>query len=498
MEKNDDLQSNEDVFESDFEMNETKKEFPWKKVFIVLGAILIIILLFLLLRGCVSGSNSSSLENDLLKASKSYYKVHTKELPNVEGECTYVTLETLSKANLISLDKKYKTCDKNETQVKVCKVNDTKYQYTPFLKCGKIVTSFGPWKEGTVKDLIVDKSDVDFRFLGKIISNDVKFYYPNNLNNPKDVNEYYTSSPSAGYDLKDSETNNASKWYTIKTAYNYYKNGEHVQIMPAGYPNKADEQRSTILSPIALTETEYLKKTKDKVVMYAKSGNFEGTKANPTNKAYPYKYVCIDGNILGEIVSSIPCEERKEDKEGKITHTHTLRTVYTCNGETDSTQGKTCEKKDLIWYEASSTNKNKCTYDVNGSYLCMKYDQGYEYTSYTWKWYNTSNYRSYYPNGAQSASGTKTYYISSPAKGAIKDETTKTTAWKWYKIANVVGGKPTTEKPEFVDLTKGYVTKIELISAFKEKGFAIETLKDIKDNELTDYKTKILYRNRTK
>ena len=113
------------------------------------------------------------------------------------------------------------------------------------------------------------------------------------------------------------------------------------------------------------------------------------------------------------------------------------------------------------------------------------------HTQIKWQWYKETSVKSYYPSGKTTADKENTYYVTSPVKGAIKDTSTKATAYKFYK--NVEG---TSGSEEWVTITNGYVSETELVQAFSELGYKVNSLKDIIDNENLRYQVKLEYRNR--
>ena len=164
-------------------------------------------------------------------------------------------------------------------------------------------------------------------------------------------------------------------------------------------------------------------------------------------------------------------------------------------------------------------------------------------------WYkNTDDVRTYYPSGSASASGENVYYVSEPFKGAIKDTSTRATAYKWYneKIqttstysAVAPSGYTSTKKtsdykwsdwsnwsttnPKVSDsrereietktkiklqeiqgqteeswqnLSEDYISENELINMFKQKGYKVNTLEDVLNNGQIRYQLKLFVRNK--
>ena len=160
----------------------------------------------------------------------------------------------------------------------------------------------------------------------------------------------------------------------------------------------------------------------------------------------------------------------------------------------------------------------------------------------------TYSTRSYYPSNATSASGENTYYQNAPVSGLVKDDSTAAQVSKWYKtITNVTdkyyatapssgatkasdgvwgnwssyqtsqpkayantrqiesrikvkyqkitAGAPT---DTWKSITDNWVSESELISAFQENGYQVNTLKEIEDASDLRYQVKLEYRNRKK
>ena len=110
-----------------------------------------------------------------------------------------------------------------------------------------------------------------------------------------------------------------------------------------------------------------------------------------------------------------------------------------------------------------------------------------------WKWSKNENVTKYYPSGSSTASGEKTYYPTSPVSGAIRDDATKATVYKYYKI--VSGDQSNGNYEQWAEVTDGYVFEDELISAFQGLGFDVVSLNDINRMETLRYKLQLQYRD---
>lgn len=222
---------------NDFDDEERKNPLV-KIVLFLIALILVFLLVMLLTKGC----ESKNIEKTLLDASKKYYENSDDNLPEAIGECSTVTLDYLLSENKIANSKNFDSCDGQATKVKVCKVAIGKYQYTPVISCGtNDDTIFGDFEVGDVSDLVVDKSDVRFKYLAQSFTSKEKLYYPNNKKVESEVIELYTSAPTSDYSYKDKAVNNAAKWYKETTGTTYWNNGAYSSTAPAGYPTQGKE-----------------------------------------------------------------------------------------------------------------------------------------------------------------------------------------------------------------------------------------------------------------
>ena len=457
------------------EYNDETQQVPWKRVILILLALIIVIIIILLLLKSCGNNSGDKLNEDLLKAGKDYYTENYPLLPQANGECSMVSLKQLVDAKLLD-GSKYSNCNDSETLVKVCYLESNKYHYVPILSCDKEKTEFGTWQEGIEEDLVKDESDVRFTFLGeelkKVESEEsVKNYYPNNLTSADKVKEYYIKSPAKDYTNKDSKTDEAYKWYTEKKSTIYWNNGGYSSTQPEGYPNKGESKKETELTVTKPKSASY--RTIENVTLY-----------RTQEIARPFKYKCIDRNLPANsaIISDTVCEKRNA-----TTHLITLDIYYTCDGTNKVDQGTACGK-------ASEWTTKKCETDKIKGINCES-KAGYKYTDTKWKWYKNTTTKSYYPSGKASADLENTYYISSPVTGAIKDTSTKATAYKFYKV---IDSKTTSEVEEWIAISDEYVDLDTMINQFKALNYDVDSLVDINNNEKLRYKLKLEFRNKVK
>lgn len=487
----------------------------------------------------------SNNEKTMLSSAKKYYKINYKKMPEVIGDCNTVDLNELLLSNLIE-KKNFKNCRGKSTKVKVCKVSEDKIQWTPILECDEIKTEFDEWKEGTLKDLVKNQSDVKFEFKpSKIelseedLSEETEEYWQEdvpydayktvgssdyyryrdkiyvwNLNKKQYYggNAYYLNSPASGYDKKDSPKV-ASKWYKEGSKI-YWNNGKFSSTQPDNiYVNKIDGYT---------------------VKIYRTRNWIEVSK--PYERE-PYNvYVCSKEGSNLNIHSLVPCTSQPDG------YTKEIQRYSACVGTTPvdpSSKCKACNSGKL------KTDRTSCgSYGDWGLYTstpCVASDTCEVKTKNMFRWYKTD--RNYYPSGAKSASVEKAFYTS--LSGYIKDSATTTTAYKWYKLVKT--GETTTysdiapnalatksskykwgnwtsysiseptgnintevetktkvrlRKPKeeanekWKDLSKEYVKQDKLLEIFKDNNYEVDSLKDININGEIKYEIKMFYRNR--
>ena len=474
---------------------ERGEERNWPRVVLfILGAIILALIIFLLIRGC--GKNNAvnnNLEDQLLKAGKEYYSTDNTLLPQATGECKTVTLGTLVDEKLLNNDN-YTDCNKDKTYVKVCKLESGKYHYLPVMQCGSKLAddNFTAWQEGNESDLVADKSDVRFTFLGeKLEISDSALEKEETawLDELNGVN-YKTISSAKYYRYRDL----AWKWQT--TTKEYYGTNTYYTGSPAsGYTN-ADG---------STTGWKWYTEIK---------GNVWTKVSEPTmKKSWLFELTCTDGDqIIYHVKASNGCPS------GYFTVTK----LYTCDGTT-ALDGDNVDNRDCypICPEGQILNnaKTEC-----GNYNVV---------------------RKYYPSNSTTASGENTYYVTAPVSGAKKDESTQANVARYYKpitkTSNYSSTAPSsdavkvgdgvwgswssyqktqpkayantrqiesrtqvtyqkisgnTNLDNWVAISDNYLSENDLISAFKNLEYDVETLEDIENASDLRYKLKLEYRNR--
>lgn len=449
------------------EYNDEKNRIPWLRMIITAFVMaLIIFVILLLLKNC----KKTSLRGDLVDAAESYYEKYPTSLPKEVGECYVLTLSTLEKEGLVDTNK-YSTCDKTKTYVNVCYLENLKYNYSATLSCKVETTNYEMWKDGNVSDL-VEGSDVRFMFTGEQYTlapedteNATKYYYPTNTTNVDEVSNYYASAPAEGYNNNEGETT-GYKWYTQSTVKSYWNNGTYSATAPNGYIYKDSEKITTSYSDTKPESASY--RTINEVTLY-----------RYRKIASPYRYICVPANATNtDIAITSPYHCGLNDQGfTKVWEVH-----YSCDGGLTTTN-----KFDTICSDYTEWSKESCTTNYSKGIECES-KQGYEYTDTMYKWYKNINVRSYYPSKSYSASGENTYFVTSPVSGAIRDDSTSSQVYKFYKTDSEMVEK-------WVEVTDGYVTLDELISTFNNLGYQVNSLSDIKALENIRYNFKMQYRN---
>ena len=533
---------------------------------LIVAAIVIVIILFL--RGCANRTVDNNPTNDdpttfdyestLLEAGKKFYENNTDLDPIANGECSTVELSTLTSRGLVNPDN-FSSCDGSETYVRVCVLPNGTKHYTPWLSCSDKDSNseYGEEKEGTISDIKQDESLVRFTFLpmrlktggsalGKVEElwkEDVKYstyktlattkyyryrdqlftwnvqdktYYTSKGEKKKasDVNEYYTVAPNSNYNLHDSKTDEAYKWFTVTGGTKTWaldKNGNKIPSQKAiGDYNLPGE---TIIA------------------------NRQKRTVTGTTAAHHY-YICGKYSTSSE-------KKYQLDKEcGTGTDTqlkYTFEEFYTCGyGDVaDIEAGRVKKGETCNTYSDWKLTFEQCDTALD---TCRAVTPVYYYY-----WYKlTGGTKKYYPSGSTSASGENIYYTSAPTKDATKDLNTKATAYKWYKAtesetteytatAPQEGATKTskskwgswsswsTKNPKVSDgrtrqiqnktkiklqqitgttesswekLSEDYVSEDEMITIYKNNKYDVNSLQDINNNGELKYEIKMIIRNK--
>ena len=550
-------------------------------IIIIVLVLAAIILTLLLMNSCSrrSGNNENNggngggnsgdninREQILLNAGKNYYQAHMEEVPNAIGECSLVDLQTLQDARLVSSND-FPNCNLSTTFLKVCMLENKQLAYTPWITCnGKYSdTEYGNLVEGTLSDLIVNQTYIEFKFLPQVMKKGgqtlgpveemwkdeitydsyktlatTKYYryrdklFTWNLSKrnyytstgdvsaSKYTKEYYPLSPRVGYTGYSDRTFDAYKWYTVTGGVKEY----YMQGNAPGYS-------ATAVGDYTIKETPAIE-----VIGYSKRSVI----STYSPKKY---YGCTTGaNGTREVLTPYPCGSSGHNPG----YNYTLEVFYTC---VDSTSTKDAIRANMVSGPNSTCYKYGAWSDYSRTDTCNIKDTTvcrYK-VAYLYKWYKvTGEKKAYYPSGSTTASGEKVYYTSAPVKGAIKDTSTKTTAYKWYSETKSVSTKFTAVAPSgyssatrtedykwtewsswskknpkvndgrirsietkskiklqkinpasgngWENLSDNYMYEDELINLFKTKNYDVNNLEDINNNGEIKYLLKMYIRNK--
>lgn len=503
--------------------NDRAEERNWPRiVLIILGTIIVALIILLLIKGCTKNNQKGDIERDLLEAGKEYYNIDITLLPQATGECETVTLGTLLEENLLTKPENYGDCNKEKTYVKVCKLESGKNHYLPVLQCGSTLAddNFEGWKDGTENDLVIDKSDVRFTFLGEKLEID-----EDNLDKEEEawldeltgVN-YQTISSTKYYRYRDLMW----KWNT--TSKEYYSKDSSVYFASAPDSDYANAEGTT-------TGWKWYKTVSNGKVWQKTSDPIE-------TKASLLRHICYNGTIKQ---SDTACGEGWSSyKQGN---------GYICVQGQFGAFNSECSTKGADWKEYGRQYSCDGTNIVAEGTVCSPTcPTGTTLNSAKTECGNMveSTTRKYYPSNSANANEEKNYYLTAPITGAIKDDSTATNVSKYFKtiisttdkyystapstgatkVGDGVWGNWTeyqTTQPKayantrqietrtkvvykkvnntsnldnWVAISDEYLSENDLIAKFQSLGYEVDTLEDIESANDLRYKVKLQYRNR--
>ena len=574
------MSNNYDEYEyDDSNISKKRKSYDFlEKIGVILLIVSAIIIILMLVKSCGNSRRNDNnnveptpsedvtidYESALLAAGKKYYENNRDEYPESAGECSQVTLQTLIIGGLLDANT-WKNCNTVNTYVRVCMLENRTIQYTPWFACNDKLSNeeYSDSVEGKLNDIIADETYVDFIFLpqelqkskeelGKVEEvwkEDVKYvsyktlgtttyykyrdqlfkwnvtkklYYSTSgdKTDPSKIDEYYVSAPKNGYTGYDNKTTEAYKWYTTTSK--------------KEYALTADGQKAVSTKPIG----DYTHNEGGIIVTMHKTRTVTGSRA-------PTKYYACSTSSTSKywLFQPEPCPS-KLNPEYKV-----LREIfYSCadpNSSSDTVYGKKVNETDkcVTYSDWSSISTGECS-GGKSTDTCLQVSA----TFYYWYKIVDNGDRTYYPSGASSAAGEKVYYTKAPVNGAIKDVSSKTTAYKWYTQSTSVTSTYTAVAPsgyvnatktsdskwsdwsnwsksnpkisdgrnrqiesrvkiklqeikstsstDWVDLSTDYMSKDQLVRVFKNKGYNVSTLKDINNAGEIRYQIKMLVRNK--
>ena len=533
-----------------------------------------IIIIIMLITSCTNKrkSNNNGGDDDgvkidyvssLLAAGKKYYINNKNEYPASPGECSQVTLQTLIMGGLLSSED-FKQCNSVNTYVRVCMLENQTLQYTPWFACNDKLSSeeYGEKVEGSLSSIVPDSTYVEFIFLPQTLQNtqeqlgnveevwkdDIKYtsyktleqityyryrdelfrwnvtsklYYTTtgDKSDASSVKEYFVSPPSGRYTYSDSKTTEAYKWYTTTSKKEYART------------SSGDKALST--KPIG----DYNMNEGGIIYTMHKTRTVTGSRA-PT-----LYYACATSTTSPYRIFQPEACPSKENPSYK----YQMDKFYSCADPTsasDSVLGQRVNENDKC---VKYSDWSVATY---GACPSGKSDTCIEVSATFYYWYKMvdNGDRTYYPSGASTANGERVYYTSAPTDGAIKDQATRATAYKWYKQDTTTTSNYTAVAPrgyinasktgdskwsdwsnwsksnpktsdgrnrqieskvkiklqeiksvastDWVDLSVDYMSEDQMIRVLQNKGYNIGTLKDINNNGEIRYQMKMLVRNK--
>ena len=499
------------------------EERNWPKiVLMILGIVIVALIIFLLIKGCTNNKQNGDIERDLLEAGKTYYQTDITQLPQATGECEIVTLGTLLEENLLTSPQNYSDCNNEKTYVKVCKLESGKNHYLPVLQCGNTLAddNFDGWKDGTENDLVIDKSDVRFTFLGErqeIDKNNLEKEQEAWLDELTGVN-YQTIKSTKYYRYRDLMW----KWNT--SSKEYYSSDSSVYFASTPDSNYANAEGTT---------------TGWKWYTTVSNGKVWQKTSDPTvTKASVLRYICYNGTI-----------KQSDTACGEGWTSHKQGNGYVCVKGQFGSFNSECSTKGPDWKEYGRQYSCDGTNVVSEGTVCpVTCPEGTTLNSDKTECGNMveSTIRKYYPSNSATAAGEKNYYLTAPITGAIKDESTaanvsryfktitKTTD-KYYSTAPSTGATKvgdgiwsnwteyqttqpkayantrqietrtkvvykkvnnTSNLDKWVAIVDEYLSEADLIAKFQSLGYQVTTLEDIENAKDLRYKVKLQYRNR--
>lgn len=536
-----------------------------RRLIIVTLIIISIIIVLFLIKSC-NNSNNKKIKNEfdyessLVEAANKYFEKNQTNYPSNIGECEEIELQALIDRNFVK-GEDYTKCNKIKTYVKVCMLENKKIHYSPWIACADKNSEDEYTGEfiGTLSNIKSNSTMVSFKFVPqelvssqeiygneeelwkdeirynsyKTISTTNYYRYRDELflweiknkkyyttlgekDKSSDVNEYYKTSPDSRYNLKDN-AQIGYKWFTTSSKKTYAVDSKGNKILSAvkieGYPYS---EQVTCMQ----YQTRNITGSKDPNHYYkcAKS-------KNSTNYIYQYEK---------------PCGSKENP-----TYVYELDNLYTCGY---------ANLQEIINKRVSSKNEKCNSYSewvyINGSCditkdTCRKVEP---YCKYNWYKIENNALKTYYPSNSNSASSESMYYLKSPINGAIKDENTKSTVYKWYReissktneyTATCPKGNETCIKTKdskwtdwseysvddpkindgrnrqietrtkiklqeikgitndsYKDLSDKYLNEYELIELLKQKNYSVNSLNDITNNGKLKLKIQMLIKNK--
>ncbi len=458
-----------------------------RRIIIVLMIVVAILLIIFLVKSCNNRKKPTpepvtfAYEDTLLDGAKKYFDVNYEKYPKNSGECFEIELQALIESGHIKAED-FSKCNTTNTYVKVCKMENGAYHFYPWLVCSdkNSESEYESERIGSQIDVIPNKTVVSFKYmpqkyengdaiLGKVeelwkdeikyeayktLSSTTYYRYRDKLyrwslqknsyytskgdTTSSKAKEYYVTSPSSSYTQKDKKSD-GYKWYTTSAKKTYAVDSKGVKIFShdliSGYPYYDNG-----------------------VCAYYQTRTVTGT----TN-AYHY-YKCSKSKNSTTYIYQL---NTKCGSAENPTYSYQVDSFYTCGygvaAEIEAWRVGSSSAKCNTYSEWKNT-PNAC--DTTQA-TCR---QIAPYCVYNWYKVDENSNKKYYPSGSSNASSEKVYYTEAPVNGAIKDTSTKTTVYRWYKTTTTTSSSYTAIAPS------GYDNAIKL--------------DDYKYSDWTDYSTK--------
>lgn len=484
-----------DNYQSNDEYKEEYKERDdndGKKIAIIIVLLLLLLLgLFFLIRFLFFNTTKEDL---LLDAGKEYFEEEKEDLPVLAGTCVTISLDELKEKNYLEKVNKFKKCDGEKTIVKVCKLESGKLQYAPLLTCTNYNSDelYNDFKYGEENELVENESDINFLFIPKEINkgslDDIKEVEV--IKTENEYRKYVVLSETKVYRYRDME------WLWTGTIKKYYPNGETNSSKVTATSNT---QPSSEYTEKEATTVKYYS-TKSYPSTCAEKTEFKITSI-ATLTAPKTIYSCYSPNGTSILKKWKPCSEAGLTSTGEP-NTYTCGTLTTSPLVSSTAKCGTCSSGLILSSDGKSCGTYVCpgtwsnwtkTACTGNSTVCKSK------TETEYKWYKTVD------------GSTTDYSATAPYPGLIKSGEGKWGEWSKYSTTKYTKSETrdieenTLLKIKPVDennskywnlLSETPVTMEEMIKIFKDKGYDVETLEDIYNNNMISYGIVLQYRNK--
>ncbi len=571
------------VEEQSFGGFQEKKSLPIKKLLIIFGVVLLIVVIVLAIVLLTEKDKEKEVVNNyeneyydaIVNAGKDYYDKNKSLVPTAIGDCTSVSLDTLLKSGSLTSNEVIDSCDMTSSIVKACKLNSGNVHFAANLSCSddRLKINYSQWQSGDENSAgFTPDSDVKFEFLAqKLVTTgatgeekeywedeidleansyvvtgrktyyryrsiqyrwylEEKNYYPNNSTNSLTVSTYYKEAPNKDYTLKGSEVKNAAKWYV----YTHDVYDGYSSVAPKGYPVKGESGEDIVSVSFDKPKEESYRTIK------ANQDVYRVRSYKVVDELMKVKYQCYNP-ATGHYIDNVdkPCNEDEDAIKAGLTTIKAYKCYYKNATEAPSWQSGPCEEKIYTYGNWSEYTPKKCEISKDGPSVCQT-AKAYVYTDKVWKWYSSTR-KEYYPSKQSDPNKENTYYVNSPVANAIRDDSTVTTAYQFYKLVQTdLGYSATSPKKDakkssdvkysawssysltkpsasnnrqvqervkvfvkqaesgaisgYENITENYVSLEKLIQELNKAGYKVSSLDDLKDLKTLTYTVRMSYR----